>query len=120
MNSNRPTTTSTSSTGGASAESISRRAYELWEQQGRPDGQDLQHWLQAEQELNGTQSSAQAGAQATSQAASQPRTDTRPLQGTRAAGAAQRETKRSSASPFPSEKVPGAGNGRQTAVAARK
>lgn len=23
-------------------------AYELWEQEGRPDGQDMEHWLRAE------------------------------------------------------------------------
>ena len=23
-------------------------AYEIWEQKGRPDGQDLEHWLRAE------------------------------------------------------------------------
>jgi hypothetical protein len=30
---------------------ISERAYAIWEQQGRPDGQALDHWLQAETEL---------------------------------------------------------------------
>ena|SRR5262245_10233941 len=30
---------------------ISERAYAIWEQQGRPDGQALDHWLQAEAEL---------------------------------------------------------------------
>lgn len=36
-----------------SAETISARAYQLWEQQGSPwgDGQDLERWLQAEREL---------------------------------------------------------------------
>jgi len=37
-------------------EAISRRAYEIWNQEGRPNGCDLRHWLQAEQEL-----SAEAG-----------------------------------------------------------
>ena len=31
-----------------SSEEIARRAYLLWEQQGRPDGRDLDYWLQAE------------------------------------------------------------------------
>ena len=33
-------------------DAIARRAYEIWNQEGRPDGCDLRHWLQAEQELN--------------------------------------------------------------------
>jgi len=31
---------------------ISRRAYEIWNREGCPDGCDLRHWLQAEQELS--------------------------------------------------------------------
>ena len=30
---------------------IRERSYQLWEQEGRPDGRHLDHWLQAEQEL---------------------------------------------------------------------
>jgi len=30
---------------------ISKRAYELWEQSGRPEGAAVDHWLQAELEL---------------------------------------------------------------------
>ena len=30
---------------------IAQRAYELWENEGRPDGFHLVHWRQAEQEL---------------------------------------------------------------------
>ena len=30
---------------------IRQRAYEIWEQRGRPEGQDKEHWTQAEQEL---------------------------------------------------------------------
>ncbi len=30
---------------------IAKRAYELWEQAGRPHGHDKQHWLQAEAEV---------------------------------------------------------------------
>lgn len=29
-------------------ESIARKAYELWEQRGRPEGRDLENWLDAE------------------------------------------------------------------------
>ena len=34
-------------------ERIRRRAYALWEQQGRPDGKDVEHWLRAEAEISG-------------------------------------------------------------------
>ena len=32
-------------------DAVSRRAYEIWESEGRPEGCDLRHWLQAKQEL---------------------------------------------------------------------
>jgi hypothetical protein len=32
-------------------EYIQRRAYELWESEGRPTGRDQAHWLQAEREI---------------------------------------------------------------------
>ncbi|RUM20565.1 DUF2934 domain-containing protein [Rhizobium vallis] len=34
-------------------EQIRRRAYEIWEAEGRPEGADLRHWLQACDELAG-------------------------------------------------------------------
>ena len=34
-----------------SALAVARRAYHLWEMEGRPHGSDLQHWLQAETEI---------------------------------------------------------------------
>lgn len=122
MNQNASTDTSQSASFGAPAEEISRRAYELWENEGRPEGNDMRHWLQAEQELGarqGSNSSSNAvGASASSATAtSAPRntgTDTRPLQGTRAAAAAQREPKRGTNVPFGSEKS-GANNGQNGA-----
>jgi hypothetical protein len=33
------------------SQSISIRAYELWEQEGRPQGRDQAHWFEAEREL---------------------------------------------------------------------
>lgn len=33
------------------AAEIARRAYQIWEQAGRPDGHDLEHWYQASDEL---------------------------------------------------------------------
>jgi len=35
-----------------SRDAIAVRAYQLWESAGRPSGRDLEHWLQAEAELN--------------------------------------------------------------------
>ena len=32
---------------------IERRAYEIWERNGRPEGREEEHWRQAEQELAG-------------------------------------------------------------------
>ncbi len=32
-------------------EHVRRRAYQLWEQEGRPEGRDTAHWSQAEAEL---------------------------------------------------------------------
>ncbi len=32
-------------------EQISKRAREIWEREGRPEGRDKEHWLQAESEL---------------------------------------------------------------------
>ena len=37
---------------GPSEEQIRARAYALWEQAGRPDGDGTQFWLEAERELN--------------------------------------------------------------------
>lgn len=34
------------------AEQIRKRAYEIWEGEGRPEGRDAQHWFQAETEFH--------------------------------------------------------------------
>ncbi|MDE2167187.1 MAG: DUF2934 domain-containing protein [Alphaproteobacteria bacterium] len=31
---------------------IAARAYQIWESEGRPEGQDFNHWLRAEAELS--------------------------------------------------------------------
>jgi len=51
--STRPTATSakTSVAGTPPAEEISKRAFQIWEQNGRVPGRDLENWLQAEREL---------------------------------------------------------------------
>jgi Protein of unknown function (DUF2934) len=30
---------------------IAKRAYELWEKAGKPEGQETEHWLQAENDI---------------------------------------------------------------------
>lgn len=39
--------------GGLPDEDVRRRAYELWEAEGQPEGSHDRHWLQAERELRG-------------------------------------------------------------------
>jgi hypothetical protein len=34
---------------------LARRAYEIWEREGRPEGRALDHWMQAERELSADQ-----------------------------------------------------------------
>jgi hypothetical protein len=33
-------------------EDIAKRAREIWEKEGRPEGRDMEHWLQAETDLH--------------------------------------------------------------------
>jgi Protein of unknown function (DUF2934) len=33
-------------------QAIRERAYAIWEEEGRPDGRDLDHWRRAEQEIS--------------------------------------------------------------------
>jgi Protein of unknown function (DUF2934) len=33
-------------------QAIRERAYAIWEEEGRPDGKDLEHWCRAEDEIN--------------------------------------------------------------------
>ncbi len=35
-------------------EAVAKLAYSLWENDGRPDGADMEYWLRAERELHGT------------------------------------------------------------------
>ena len=52
--SNRATTTTTTPV--VTPEEIARRAYAIWEGQGRPAGKATEHWLQAETQLKTSQS----------------------------------------------------------------
>ena len=36
------------------AKRIAERAYQLWEQEGRPEGRDREHWMEAERSLDGS------------------------------------------------------------------
>lgn len=36
-------------------ERIRKRAHEIWEQEGRPDGKEQDHWERAERELSGSE-----------------------------------------------------------------
>ena len=45
------TTRQTTQSSADHQEQIRLRAYELYEQRGREDGRDLEHWLQAESEV---------------------------------------------------------------------
>jgi len=88
----------------AAWDSVAHRAYEIWELEGWPEGCDLQHWLRAEQEVSHPVNQAQSGSSLSPVAiSSNGASDARPLQGTRAAGAANREGRRS-ANPFPGQK----------------
>lgn len=112
MNHTSSTDISFSSSQRPGSDTISRRAYELWEQEGRPEGSDLRHWLQAEQELSGRgNSSASNGTYGGTDNGRQQASDARPLQGTRAGAAANREGKRASRSPFATEKSSTAASG---------
>lgn len=115
MNHQSSIDTSTSSVQGSDA--VSRRAYELWEKEGRPDGSDLRHWLQAEQELGSGRGEEGASPESGTSIPINTSSDVRPLQGTRAAAAANREAKRGSNAPFVGERT---GNGQQQSAARRK
>ena len=41
---------------------IQQRAYELWENEGRPHGREQDHWQQAEREIMGRGARSAAGA----------------------------------------------------------
>ena len=90
------------------ADLVSRRAYELWENEGRPEGSDLRHWLQAEQELRNNPSSAreleQNGLSSNTSAEVRPPQETRPVAG------GSRGNKRDSSGPFSTGRNVNSGN----------
>jgi hypothetical protein len=40
---------------------VAKRAFEIWEREGRPEGRDMEHWLQAENELQNEAGKKQKG-----------------------------------------------------------
>ena len=112
-----PTSSTDTSYTPPSSDAISRRAYELWEREGRPDGADLRHWLQAEQELNANRQETPTRSEGSAMRTAN--TDVRPLQGTRAGSAMNRETKRGTSAPFSGEKS-SVSNGNSQAAARRR
>jgi hypothetical protein len=118
---NQPSTdSSVSSSNGTSTDAVSRRAYEIWEREGRPEGCELRHWLQAEQELgvnraeNGRR--PDSAARAESSAARNTNTDTRQLPGTRNGPPPSRDQKRPATAPFAGDKNGTAGMSGQNAA----
>lgn len=92
----------------AAPDAISRRAYEIWEREGCPEGCDMRHWLQAEEELRTERNGASQPQPATMPSRN---SDVTPLQGTRAAAAATKSgatreggKRGGSATPFGAEK----------------
>jgi hypothetical protein len=73
---------------------IRARAHELWVQQGRPEGQHLEHWQQAEAELAGKKSAGPRQRTATKPAAAKPAA-TRPAATAKPAAAKPAARKRS-------------------------
>lgn len=102
---NQPSSTETSASSNVAPDAISRRAYELWEAEGRPEGCDMRHWLQAEQELGVTRSTKNNLAGNTAQVPA-PNSDVTPLQGTRAAAAVNASRENSGAKRTTSSALP--------------
>lgn len=92
---NQHSSTETSASSSVAPDAVSRRAYELWESEGRPEGCDMRHWLQAEQELGQSRGRNENASRAGTPSRN---SDVTPLQGTRAGAAVSsssgRDTKR--------------------------
>ena len=70
-------------------ERIRRRAYELWESEERPHGEDIRHWMQARKEFETRQPNADVSV-GTPEASGTPEVEI--TTGERAAGETIRET----------------------------
>ena len=56
---------------------IAKRAYAIWEREGRPHGRDFDHWLKAEREMKSGAATAPKPTKATSSPPSRARKTTR-------------------------------------------
>ena len=110
---NQQTSIETSTFSSAGSDAIARRAYELWENEGRPEGSDLWHWLQAESEVgtrnstNGDRSNNIDTPRCNESAPRNTAPDTRPVSPVRAASStttAGRDGKSPTGAPFNREK----------------
>ncbi|MDR6666090.1 DUF2934 domain-containing protein [Rhizobium sp. 1399] len=69
---------------------IRQRAYEIWEQEGRPHGEDLKHWLLAFQEIAASvETDGQSAKKPRSRKATTADTPAKPKGATKAKGGAQ-------------------------------
>jgi hypothetical protein len=51
---------------------VAKRAYELWEEAGKPEGRETEHWLQAENEVRHRRGSKDNSRRAVQTAGTQP------------------------------------------------
>jgi len=98
------------------SDDVARRAYEIWQSEGCPDGCDQRHWLQAEQELTARASSGKVPASVPPMSeaaidAQRPAVDVPLKESRRPATDSARERRRDSATPFAARK-PWTGTGR--------
>ena len=63
-------------------EAIRDRAYVIWEREGRPQGRDRDHWLQAAWELSGEEAKAAAAAKKAKPAAKSAKKPAKAAKGT--------------------------------------
>lgn len=101
MNENSSNVSTSTSHHGLTADAIARRAYEIWEQEGRPENRDLHHWLRAEQELVAQQSSSGQSSGSTA------RTENSDAQMRGGAKPSSQPARKPSGNPFPAETAGG-------------
>src|SRR6185503_3138338 len=114
---NQSSTDSSTSTGPeVSADVVSRRAYEIWESEGRPEGCDFRHWLQAEHELKVGDGAEDTKRTETPAAPRGTVAEARPPSSARAGNNLNRDPKRNTSVPFGGEKNGGSAAQNQNAA----
>ena len=104
------------------SEEISRRAYEIWEAEGRPHGRDAEHWLAAEQDVRQADGAAPAAAKTADPKPARKTTKTadtdKPAKAATTAAAKRSSAKKASTDdPTPDPPAPKTGRSRKTAPA---